>query len=111
MYTYIYTHICVYICVYIYRERETPRGPLLGRPSPSSPYKIFVYFEAVVHESTILSFPPPTCIAHPGAILLHDYWTVYDSPSDLRLYAIYHTVLVITISCKGQYALVRNLQK
>jgi len=39
-------------------------------------YKIFVYFEAIVHESTILSFPPPTCIAHPGAILLHDNWTV-----------------------------------
>jgi len=48
-------------------------------------YKIFVYFEAVVHESTILSSPPPTCIAHPGAIRLHDYWTVYDSPSDRSL--------------------------
>ena len=46
-------------------------------------YKIFVYFEAVVHESTILSFPPPTCIAHLGAILLHDDWAVHDSPSDL----------------------------
>jgi len=46
-------------------------------------YKIFVYFEAVVHESTILSFPPPTCIAHPGAILLHDSRTIYESPSDL----------------------------
>jgi len=46
-------------------------------------YKIFVYFEAVVNESTILSFPPHTCIAHPGAIRLHDYWTVYNSPSDL----------------------------
>jgi len=42
-------------------------------------YKIFVYFEAVVHESTILSPPRPTCIAHPGAILLHDYCTVYGS--------------------------------
>jgi len=46
-------------------------------------YKIFVDFEAIVHESTIRPFPPPTCIGHPGAILLHDYWTVYDSPSDL----------------------------
>jgi len=46
-------------------------------------YKIFVYLEAVAHESTILLFPPHTRIAHPGAILLHDYWTVYDSPSDL----------------------------
>jgi len=36
-------------------------------------YKIFVYVEAVVHESTILSFSPLTCIAHPGAIRLHDY--------------------------------------
>jgi len=45
-------------------------------------YKIFVYFEAAVHESTIRSLPPPTCIAHPGAIRLHDYWIVYESPSD-----------------------------
>jgi len=58
--------------------------PTAAQPSPRlGLYKIFVYFEAVVHESTILSFPPPTCIAHPGAILLHGYWTVYDSPSDL----------------------------
>jgi len=35
-------------------------------------HKIFVYLEAIVHESTILSFAPPTCIAPPGAILLHD---------------------------------------
>jgi len=35
-----------------------------------------------VHKST----PPPpplTCNAHPDAVLLHDYWTAYDSPSDL----------------------------
>jgi len=52
-------------------------------------YKRFVYFEAVVRESIILSFPPPTCIAHPGAILLHDYWRVYDSPPDLPF--VYYT--------------------
>jgi len=46
-------------------------------------HKRFVYVEAIVHESTILSFPPSTRIAHPGAIFLRDYWTVYDSPSDL----------------------------
>jgi len=28
-------------------------------------------------------FIPPTCIAHPGAIRLHDYWAVYDFPSGL----------------------------
>jgi len=46
-------------------------------------YEILFYSEAVVHESTIFSIPPPTCIARPGAILLHDYWAVYDSPSGL----------------------------
>jgi len=46
-------------------------------------YKILFNFEAVVQESTILSFPPPTCIAHTVAILLHDYWAVYDFPSGL----------------------------
>jgi len=44
-------------------------------------HQIFIYFEAVVQEATIRSFPPPTCISrHPGAILLHDYWTVYNPP-------------------------------
>jgi len=46
-------------------------------------YKIFVYFETVVHESPILSFPPPTCIAYPGTTPLHAHWTVYNSPSHL----------------------------
>jgi len=71
-------------------ERETQIDDLgLNRAPPRYPtrgfslYKIFFHFEAVVHESIIISFPPPTCIAHPGAILLHDYWTVYDSDSDL----------------------------
>ena len=43
-----------------------------GRARGVGLYKIFVYFEAIVHESTILSCSPPTCIAHPGAILLHN---------------------------------------
>ena len=55
-------------------------------------YKILFSCEAVVHESTICSFPPPTCIAHPGAILVHDYWAVYDPPSELSFvcYAPYN---------------------
>ena len=47
-------------------------------------YKIFFHFEAFVHESTIFSPPAATSIPHTDAILLHDYWTVYDPPpSDL----------------------------
>jgi len=55
-------------------------------------YKIFVYFEAVVHKPIIISFTPPTCNSHPGAVLLHGYWTVYDSPSDLLFvsYTLYN---------------------
>jgi len=41
-------------------------GPPLGLS------KIFFHFGAFAHESTIVSFPAPTCIAHPGAVLLHD---------------------------------------
>jgi len=65
-------------------------------------YKIFVYFEAFLYESTIVSFPAMTCIAHPGAILLRDYWAVYDPPSDPPLYAINYTILLMTRSCKSQ---------
>jgi len=58
-----------------------------------------------VHESTIRSLPPPTCIAQPGAILLHDC-TISGQytapPQNSRLYAMRHTILVIPISCNGQ---------
>jgi len=33
---------------------------------------------------------------------LHGYWAIYDPPSTALLYAIHHTILVITISRKGQ---------
>jgi len=52
---YIYTHIYIYIYVY------------------------FVYFGAIVQESTIYLSPPLICMTHPSLILLHDYNTVYDS--------------------------------
>ena len=60
--------------------------------SPFGLYKIVFSCETVVHESTMRSFSTPTCIAHPGAILLHDYWAVYDSPSELSFvcYAPYN---------------------
>jgi len=65
-------------------------------------YKKFDYFEAFVHESTILSPPAQTYIAHPGALLLRDYGQHTTPPPISRVYAIHHTILVKTISCKGQ---------
>jgi len=63
---------------------------------------MFFYFEASVHESNIVMFPPPTCIGQTVALLLHDYWAVYEPPPTSLLYALHHIILVITISCKGQ---------
>jgi len=54
-------------------------------------YKIFVYFEASVHESIIPLFPPPTCIAHTIAIRLHDYCAMYD-PSLRPLFCMPYTI-------------------
>jgi len=43
-------------------------------------YRIFVHFEAVGHEPTILLLPHPTCRAYPTAILLHDHRAIYTPP-------------------------------
>jgi len=59
--------------------RDTGWGPG-SRHALFNLYEIFFYFKAFVHESTILSFPAITFIAYPGAILLRDSWTVYDTP-------------------------------
>jgi len=65
-------------------------------------YKILFYFEAFVHESMICLWPPPTCIARTIAIRLHVYRAIYDAPPTPLLYTIYHTILTMAISCKGQ---------
>jgi len=61
-----------------------------------------------VHEAIVLSFHPSTYIPPTVAILLHEYWAIYDPPSTSLLYAIHHTILVIKISCKGQVGLVAS---
>jgi len=66
-------------------------------------YKIVFHFEALLWKSIILVLPPSTCIAHTNAMVLHDYCAVYALPPTSRVYAIHHTILVITISCKGQH--------
>jgi len=45
---------------------------------------------------------PPICIAHTTAILLHDVCAMQELFPTLPLYAIHHTLLVMTISCKCQ---------
>jgi len=66
-------------------------------------HKIFFDFESCAHGSIVLSFLPPTCISHTVAILVHDYWAADDPPPDPPCVRhIHHTLLAITISCKGQ---------
>jgi len=96
-----------------FATRPTLRPTLLRATAyPIDLYKIMFHFKASVHELIILiSPPPPTSIAYTTAVLLHDYWAMYDPPSTPLLYAILHILLVITISCKGQipYAVRRSL--
>jgi len=54
----------------------------------------------------ILLLPlPPTCKAYPLAILLHDHCAIYVPPPPPALYAIHHTILVITYRVKAKAAL------
>ena len=66
-------------------------------------YKIFFYLFVFVQKSIILAFTPPIRITHTTAILLRDSCAIYDLPPTLPLYAIHHTILVMTISCKGYF--------
>ena len=71
-------------------------------------HTILFRFKALLWESTILLLPPPTCEAYPVAILLHDHCAIYALPPTLLLYAIHNTILVMAISCKGQFASVNE---
>jgi len=55
-----------------------------------------------VHESIVLSFFWPACIAHTVAILLHGCWAIYDPFSTSLWSTTHHMIWVITISCKSQ---------
>jgi len=91
----------------IHQPRRAPATNTPARPTAAGDpqlglYKIFVYFEAAVHDPTILSPPPPPALP----TLVQYYCTIIGQyttpPPTSRLYAIHHTILVITISCKGQ---------
>ena len=123
IYIYIYKHIHVYIHtyvhIYIYMKKtclptclrnacptigssRTQIRTLDGRITTCWPLQEILYFESFVHESNLFSILPPTCIVYTIAILLQDCCAVYNLPSTSPFYAIQHTILVITISCKGQ---------
>jgi len=55
-----------------------------------------------VHEPIVLSFFPPACIAHTGAILLHGIGQYTPPHLTPLVYAIHHTILAVVISCIGQ---------
>jgi len=64
--------------VNVVRKRRRPRAEQgLG-------YKLaftrYCSTSRLVHESTILLLPPPTCIACTIAILVHGYCAIYDAP-------------------------------
>jgi len=76
-----------------------------GAPSAGaqqlSLYKILFHFKAVLWSPSSFDHPP-TCNAYHIAILLHAHCAIYAPPPTLPLYAIHHTILAMTISCKGQ---------
>jgi len=76
-------------------------------PWPSQDIRVEL-FESVVHESTIRLPTSPTCIV----TLVQYYCTIIRQCTTRlpisRLYAKHHTILVITISCKGQLGLYKT---
>ena len=91
------------LCTPSFSYASTPFSCLAG--AQFGLYKILFHFETLVHESIILSLPPPTCIARTIAMLLHVYWAIYDAPPTPLVYAIHHTILAMAISFKGQGAI------
>ena len=55
-----------------------------------------------MHELNHPFIAPPTCIAHTATILLPYYCAIFASLPTAHFHAIHHTILCITISCKGE---------
>jgi len=55
-----------------------------------------------MNEPIITLLPPRPAMPTLVAIALHDFCARYTPPPTLLLYAIYHTILVMAISCEGQ---------
>ena len=123
---YIYTYLYIYIHIYIYigltqrgiegeelgrrRYREVLLRVVVGADPHAaaltrlSLYKILFHLKAVLWSISSFYCYPPACNAYNIAILLHAHCTIYVPPPILPLYAIHHTILMMAISCKGQYS-------
>ena len=71
-------------------------------PAQLGLYKILFYLKAFVHESIILLSPPPACMAHTVAVVLHVYCAIYGAPPIPLVYAIHHAISAMAISSKGR---------
>jgi len=77
-------------------------GSGLARPLDLGLYKIFVHAIAFLHLSIIIVLPPPYALL---TLSPHDCTTnAQDATPHLTplVYAVHHTILGMTISCKGQ---------
>jgi len=100
----VVTDTAFYDLLEVRPSAHLPAGIVTGGQSQPSLglYKIFCHLEAFVHESILLVLPTPTCVAQTIAILLHDCCAVYNTPRPPCVCDTPCTILVITISWKGQ---------
>jgi len=61
-------------------------------------YKMLFYLEAVVHVLSLLRPPALSTLMRFYCTIIGQYKTPLPTS---RLYALHHTILVVTISCKG----------
>ena len=114
IYIYIYVYMYIYICLCVYTHTHTHdtwnnqffiKQRMLSGLLTIGAFWAYTRYSftcfVCVRESIIPLLPPPVRITHTTAILLRDFSAIYDPPPTFPLYAIHHTLSVLTISCKG----------
>jgi len=108
--------VCVCVCIYIYTytqrvEQRRRRSLAYSFVTPRRPVARNLAFTRYSFTSRLLCTNQPSFPSHrlPALPTLVQYYCTiigqYTSPLPTSgLYAIHHTILVITISCKGQLA-------